>query len=79
MGKVYDFNTIERWAIDTSRRTTFQDYLDDLTADDTEADLDDEIDHAATQKEFLALIASYGYTLDNAIPGTFIELLRKSF
>lgn len=77
MGKVYGFDGIERWSIDTGRRQTFRDYLDDLMADDAD-DVDGDIDPEATKEQFLTLIEPYGYTLDNAIPGTFIEILRKS-
>ncbi len=78
MGKIYDYNAIERWAIETGRRETFRRYLDATIADDAESDPDDEIDHEATKVQFVSLIESYGFTLDNAIPGTFMEILEKS-
>lgn len=79
MGKVYDFNDIEQWAIETGRRETFRYYLEAAIADDADRDPDGEIDAEATREQFLSLIEPYGFTLDNAIPATFGVGLDKSF
>ncbi|SIH24686.1 Uncharacterised protein [Mycobacteroides abscessus subsp. abscessus] len=76
-GDVYDFALIEQWAIAAGHRTTFRSYLESSIAYDEEAD--PEIDPDSTRQQFLALIEPYGFTLDNAIPGTFEEILRKAF
>lgn len=80
MGKVYDFAAIERWAIETGRRITFREWWDDRIKDmaDSEPDPDD-LDVEGMTQDFADEIARYGYTFENAIPGTYAEMLALAW
>lgn len=82
MGKVYDFADIQKWAIETGHRQTFREYRDHVLAELRDASdpvEDAEATHEAACQEFDDIITPYGFALDDAIPGTFVELLRKVF
>lgn len=78
-GEIYDFTEIEQWAITAGYRATFRNYLESSITYDEEADSSNEIDPELTRQQLLSLIEPYGFTLDNAIPGTFEKILNKAF